>query len=221
MSKPSITLFVDTVSPFAYLAYYALRNFPVFKQCEITYVPILLGGLMKLCNNTPPLEIKNKSHWIGLERLRWARKFNIPMHEEVPGGFPIATLGTQRVLCALALEQPDAVTRVIDVLYHEFFVNHQMLNKPEVVATLIAKALGISYEDAKTWYDKGNSSEAKALLMQNTKMAFDEGAFGLPWFIATNASGDRESFWGFDHLGQVADHLGLERSTANGWRAML
>lgn len=105
------------------------------------------------------------------------------MHDEVPVGFPISTLGTQRMLCALALEQPDAVPRVIDVLYHEFFVNHQMLNKPEVVVALTAKALQISHEDAKSWYEKGNYPEAKALLMQNTKMAFDEGAFGLPWLI--------------------------------------
>lgn len=105
------------------------------------------------------------------------------MHEEAPGGFPIVTLGTQRALCALALEKPDAVPSVIDVLYHEFFVNHQMLNTPEVVVALLAKALKISHEDAKAWCAKGNSPEAKALLMQNTKMAFDEGAFGLPWFI--------------------------------------
>lgn len=105
------------------------------------------------------------------------------MHDEVPGKFPILTLDTQRALCALVLEQPDTVPSVLDVLYHDFFVNHQMLSKPEVVVALLAKALEISHEDAKAWYTKGSSPEAKALLTQNTKMAFDEGAFGLPWFI--------------------------------------
>ena len=46
----------------------------------------------------------------------------------------------------------------------------------------------------------------------------------LIW-IATNARGEREDFWGFDHIGQVIDHLGLERQlgTRNegGWKAML
>merc|ERR1712070_1322164 len=48
----------------------------------------------------------------------------------------------------------------------------------------------------------------------------EEGAFGLPWFVATDAQGRKEGFWGFDHLGQVVDHLGLER-VGDGYRAML
>jgi hypothetical protein len=39
---------------------------------------------------------------------------------------------------------------------------------------------------------------------------------------ATNADGKTESFWGFDHLGQVVEYLGLQRPDENrGWRAML
>ena len=53
-----------------------------------------------------------------------------------------------------------------------------------------------------------------------------EGAFGLPYFIAINGAGDKESFWGFDHLGMVVDHLGLEKPTAGskdegGWKNMM
>lgn len=65
----------------------------------------------------------------------------------------------------------------------------------------------------------------------------EDGAFGLPWFVgesylaslypqarltvvtATNTQGQTEGFWGFDHLGQVIEHLGLERG--NDLRAML
>jgi 2-hydroxychromene-2-carboxylate isomerase len=120
---------------------------------------------------------------MNIERLRFLRKYNIPMHEEMPKEFPISTLGVQRALCALSLEQPESVPTVVDVLYHEFFVNHQMLNKPDVVMALIAKALKIPQEDAKMLYTKGNCPEAKVLLMKNTQLAFDEGAFGLPWFV--------------------------------------
>ncbi|OCL12704.1 thioredoxin-like protein, partial [Glonium stellatum] len=92
MAKPKVTLFVDIVSPFSYLAFYALQNFPIFKQCEVTYVPILLGGLMKACGNTPPLQIKNKDKWVNVERARWSRLFNIPISAHPPDGFPISTL---------------------------------------------------------------------------------------------------------------------------------
>ena len=38
---------------------------------------------------------------------------------------------------------------------------------------------------------------------------------------ATNAKGEKEGFWGFDHLGQVCDHLGLERPASEGWKSLL
>lgn len=66
---------------------------------------------------------------------------------------------------------------------------------------------------------KMGSAEVKGRLQENTDLAIKEGAFGLPWFVATNAQGQTERFWGFDHLGQVIEHLGLERG--NGLRAML
>ena len=38
---------------------------------------------------------------------------------------------------------------------------------------------------------------------------------------ATNSKGEKEGFWGFDHIGQMIDHLGLERPQTDGWKAML
>jgi hypothetical protein len=39
--------------------------------------------------------------------------------------------------------------------------------------------------------------------------------------VCTNTDGKTEGFWGVDHLGQVADFLGLERPQMGGWKAML
>ncbi|KAG5208352.1 hypothetical protein GY631_5710 [Trichophyton interdigitale] len=60
MAAPKITLYVDIVSPFAYIAYHVLRNSPVFANCTTTYVPVLLGGIIQATGNTPPIRIKNK-----------------------------------------------------------------------------------------------------------------------------------------------------------------
>ena len=43
---------------------------------------------------------------------------------------------------------------------------------------------------------------------------------------ATDCEGRTECYWGFDHIGQVAAHLGLDRpekstTKEDGWRAML
>ena len=40
-------------------------------------------------------------------------------------------------------------------------------------------------------------------------------------FVATNTRGETETYWGFDHIGQVIDHLGLEKPRNGGWRVML
>ena len=53
------------------------------------------------------------------------------------------------------------------------------------------------------------TDEVRALLRQNTEQAVAQGACGLPWFTAYNAQGERDNFWGFDHVGQVVTFLGL------------
>jgi 2-hydroxychromene-2-carboxylate isomerase len=61
----------------------------------------------------------------------------------------------------------------------------------------------------------------KELLAKNTDLALADGAFGLPWFVATNEAGVKETFWGVDHLGQVTEHLGLPKPKTGGWKAVL
>jgi 2-hydroxychromene-2-carboxylate isomerase len=50
--------------------------------------------------------------------------------------------------------------------------------------------------------------EGKELLAKNTDKALADGAFGLPWFVATNSKGETE-------------HLGLEKPKTGGWKALL
>jgi 2-hydroxychromene-2-carboxylate isomerase len=63
--------------------------------------------------------------------------------------------------------------------------------------------------------------EGKEVLAKNTDKALADGAFGLPWIVATNGKTETEMFWGVDHLGQVTEHLGLEKPRSGGWKALL
>jgi 2-hydroxychromene-2-carboxylate isomerase len=63
--------------------------------------------------------------------------------------------------------------------------------------------------------------EGKELLAKNTDQALEDGAFGLPWFVAENSKAERETFWGVDHLGLVVQHLGIEKPKMGGWNALL
>ncbi|KAF4553906.1 Hypothetical protein D9617_5g067810 [Elsinoe fawcettii] len=211
MAPPKLTVYIDIVSPFGYLAFHLINNSPVFRPCEIKYIPILLGGVMKACNNTPPLKIKNKDKWINNDRIRSAKRFNIPISQVPPQGFPHNTVSPMRALAALQLSSPDKLPRAIGELYKAYWVDGKQIDKPEVFGVALGKALGEA--EAKKVVDAVSSPEAKKQLISNTDQAVAEGAFGMPWMMATNPQGETEGFWGFDHLGQVIEFLELDRGT--------
>lgn len=253
MTAPKVTLYVDIVSPFAYIAFYILKvcsyplagahepslyysrvlsmrlfftlsdlvrsrtdassqNSAAFKQCDIKYVPIFLGGLMKTCGNTPPIAIKSKykplssclhlivqgdrssrvrvlnkhvtdkDKWINNERVRWAKYFNIPISKGAPPGFPINSLPIQRTLASLSISHPQSVESAISLLYENTWVQWSEPTKPENLLAILRTILG-SDEEAKKVLERAKTDEAKGLLTSNTEQAFKDGAFGLPYFV--------------------------------------
>lgn len=223
MSPKKITLYVDIISPFGYLAYWLTRNSAVFSKSDIqiTYIPILLGGIMQSAGNTPPIEIKNKDKWIGKERERWAKSLKIPISDVMPKPFPQSTVATQRALCFVEKEQPEKLTQAIDALYKAFWVDGKgPIAKPEVIGEALEPVFG--KEGVKKVLEGSKSDAAKSGLKDNTARAFKEGAFGLPWFVATNGEGKTEGFWGVDHIGQMLEFLGVEVQGEGGrYRSML
>ncbi|KAJ5096074.1 hypothetical protein NUU61_005430 [Penicillium alfredii] len=220
MAGPQITLYLDIVSPFAYIAFHALQTSPTFSKCSVNYVPIFLGGLMNACGNTPPINIKNKNKWIGKERLRWARYFSVPMAEGFPENFPPLTLAVQRALCAISKNSPEKLAPTLTALYRSFWVDgNTKIGQPEGFTPVLESVLGKS--ETQEVLSAMTQPDIKTLLSSNTDRAFKSGAFGLPWFECTNSDGKTEGFWGIDHLGQVADFLGLDRSQDKGFKASL
>ncbi|CAF9924376.1 hypothetical protein IMSHALPRED_006169 [Imshaugia aleurites] len=233
MANPKLVLYVDVVSPFAYLSFHVLNTSLVFKECEVTYVPVFLGGIMKATENRPPIEIKNitkdKGEWLRKERLRWAKLFNVPMAEGIPPGFPANTIKVQRVLTSVAILHPERLGDTLAAIYHASFAELKEVHTPDRLVPILAKLFG--EEGTKEILIKvaiklSTSDEVKKLLIAKTDEALAEGSFGLPWYVATNSKGDKECYWGFDHIAQVTDHLGLARpksssASEGGWRAML
>nr|BAI44787.1 similar to 2-hydroxychromene-2-carboxylate isomerase [Alternaria alternata] len=220
MCRRRITLYVDIVSPFAYIAFYILKNSKVFQQVELEFVPILLGGLMKICGNTPPLRIKNKDKWISTESQRLSKHFNVPISQDTPPGFPVNTLPIQRALVSLSLSHPQKVERAIELFYQNFWEQWNDPTKPETLQAILKTVLD-SDEEARKVIERTRTEEIKQKLGKNTTKAFEDGAFGLPWFVATNASGETRGYWGVDHIGELCEHLGLKRPFDTEWRSLL
>ena len=123
-----------------------------------------------------------------------------------------------RALCAVTSLHPDKLSDCFGAMYQAFWVDRKSISKPEVWTAALIEVLGES--EAKKIVEMSSGAEAKKILKENTDLALAEGAFGLPWFVATNAEGVKAGFWGFDHLGQVVDHLGVNRMEQS-FRAML
>ncbi|KAM3415043.1 Glutathione S-transferase kappa [Cercospora zeina] len=219
-----LTLYVDLISPFGYMAYWLTRNSPAFtsSNIQITYIPVLLGGIMQACNNSPPLNITNKKDWINIERMRTAKTLRIPVMPETPKPFPQSTVNAQRALCYIyAKKSQTELVKALDALYEAFWVEGV---SPIADAKNLEAALGkvLGGEQVKEILQGIKSEEAKATLKKNSDQAFEEGCFGLPWWVATNAQGEKEKFWGVDHVGQVLEHLGVEVQGEDGrYRSIL
>src|SRR5438874_1226589 len=125
-----------------------------------------------------------------------------------------------RALTALTLTAPAAFEPALTALYHAYWVDRRPTHKPEVLRAVLAETLG-SEVSAEKVLEKAQEQKTKDALIRTTEKAVEDGAFGLPWFVATNGKGETEHFWGFDHLGQICAFLELERPNDGGWRALL
>ncbi|KAJ5766080.1 uncharacterized protein N7511_003696 [Penicillium nucicola] len=220
MADPKITFYFDIGSPFSCIAFHVLRNSPVFSTCEVEFVPILFRDLMQACKNTPPIAVKNKFEWINRERIYWARRFNVPMSEAIPKGFPAPTVEAQLVLGAITTHAPEKLVSVTDKIYRGFWENgdSNVLNFTGLIP-ILEEALGT--DSASNIVELSKTADMKSTLEENTQKAFVSGAFGLPWFDCTNSQGNQEGFWGIDHLGRLVDFLELDASLDQAFRVLL
>ncbi|APA15612.1 hypothetical protein SS1G_09579 [Sclerotinia sclerotiorum 1980 UF-70] len=222
-NNKKIVLFVDTVSPFAYEAYWILRNNPIFSQCDIEYVPVSLTGIIEEVGSTPPMAVKNKGKWSNRQRLRWASLFDIPITPNVPVGFPHNTLEIQSALCVLPFlcdknEAHEVLCKCLDAFYNLYWVEEKEISAPGVLEDVLRRVIG---EEMLELVLREILGKGRASLQVNTARAVEEGAFGLPWMVCTNSSGKTEGFWGVDHLGIMVDFLGLERMDTKAWKTLI
>lgn len=149
----------------------------------------------------------------------------------------------QRALVALTIISPQSVTTAADALFQKAWAegNAESVEKPAALEKTLNDAIGADL--TKQVMEKITTDEVKSLLNTRTGEALDHGAFGVPWFVGTcsslgpvslaaatadirhavtNGEGKTESFWGFDHIGQMCVFLGLEKpQSSGGWQAML
>ncbi|KAL8961317.1 MAG: hypothetical protein Q9193_002118 [Seirophora villosa] len=178
-SKPKLVLYLDIVSPFAYLAYYVVRHSPVFANCDVTYVPIFLGGIMKACGNTPPIYIKSlilPLPSIALTNSIFPRQRVLQSIRAPPMGSNV-----QRALTAVDIMFPELLPETVDLLYQASFADHMAVHEEECLIALLQKIFGA--EKTEHILQRSRSDDVKKLLAKRTEEVVEKGSFGLPWYI--------------------------------------
>jgi 2-hydroxychromene-2-carboxylate isomerase len=197
MAKDFEFLF-DFGGPNSYLAHKVLPDLCARTGAEVTYTPILLGGLFKLTNNQAPLiryaETPAKRNYEMLEFDRFVRAHNLSF--KMNPHFPINSITLMRG--AVAAQRLGCFMPYVEAIMAAMWEDGANTGDPAVVRQVLDDG-GL---DSPVLLAMAEDADVKAELTANTERAAARGAFGVPTFFV-----DGEMFWGKERLSQVADAL--------------
>ena len=194
----NVDFIFDFASPNAYLCHKAIIQLEKKHGIKFNYIPCLLGGLMKLSNNQPPMiafgEIPNKMKYeFDTAFNRFMREYQIE-HFKMNEHFPVNTISLIRG--AIVAQKNNFFDEYVEIVLSGMWENSLKLDTAESLHQLLSEhdchADLVIGEIAK--------DETKAELITNTNNAVEKGAFGIPTFFI----GD-EMFFGKESLREIRD----------------
>ena len=194
----NVDFIFDFASPNAYLCHKAIKNLEKAHDIKFNYIPCLLGGIMKLSNNQPPMvtlaEIPNKSKYeFDTAFNRFMKEHNIT-NFKMNKHFPVNTISLIRG--AIVAQKNDFFNEYIEIVLSGLWEQSLKLDSPEALYELLKKNdchPDIIIEGIST-------DEIKQEIIANTSMAVEKGAFGIPTFFV-----EEEMFYGKDTLRELRD----------------
>ena len=186
MIKP-FEFYFDFASPYTFLAHKKIRKIENENSIKIIYMPILLGGLLKLAGIKANIDIPIKGKYMIKDCKLLAEKYNVEFRFN--SYFPINTLNLMR--CILVAQKKGVTQSFINKFFDAMLKNELNLNDKAIAAGLL-KNLNIN---PKTFLTETINPDLKNELKKRTDDAFEKGIFGTPSFIINN-----KIFWGQDRL---------------------
>lgn len=189
----------DFGSPNAYLSHKVIPSVEERTGVRFDYIPVLLGGLFKLTGNRSPAEsfagIKNKLEYERLEKDRFLKRHDLNAFKMNPH-FPVNTLHIMRG--AIAAKHEGIFAEYTNAVFASMWEQERKMDDPEVVRAALHEA-GF---DADKLMAMSQTTEIKDELLDNTRRAFEKGAFGSPTFFV----GD-DIYFGKDRLRDVEEEI--------------
>ena len=179
--------YFDFGSPYTFLAHKQIRKVEKENSIKIKYMPILLGGLLKLTDIKANADIPIKEKYMVRDCKLLAAKNNIIF--KFNNYFPIITLNLMRSV--LVAEKKGFSENFINRIFDAIWVEGLNLNDNLTVEKIL-KSLNIN---PKNFLIEIGDKKIKEDLKFRTEDAFKKGIFGAPSFIVNN-----KMFWGQDRL---------------------
>ena len=194
-----IDFYFDFASPNAYFGFNVLKKFPEKYDCEINYIPVLLGGIFKATNNKPPMEqffgVLNKNEYQSLEIERFVNRHGLTKFKMNPH-FPVISL--QIVRGAIAAEMDGYLEDYIEKVLVHMWEEPKKMDDPEVIKAAFEE----SGFDSEKLLEQMLDPDVKAKLISNTEEAVKKGLFGIPTFFF-----DDEMYFGKDTIWMIEEIL--------------
>jgi 2-hydroxychromene-2-carboxylate isomerase len=198
---PQLEFFFDFTSPYTYLAAELLVKDPKYAGVEITWTPILLGGLFKSVGNRAPAEVPAKGVYMLNDLNRLSKHWNIDFN--FPPDFPVLTLLALRGSMGLKQHGSPKFQEYNMAMFRAYWVHGRNLSNPVVWAQIVTE-IGLDSDALKALAELDQVKEA---VKASTNRAAEIGLFGVPSFLVNN-----ELYWGVDRLFLVDEALGLAKA---------
>ena len=189
-----IDFYFDIISAYSYIAHKKISKIKNINNIKIEYKPVLLGGLHKLVDITPPAFNKYKMKNMKNDCELVAKKNNISFQWN--DKFPINSLNLMRGYVSIDDDKKESYL-------NNFFDAYWKDNIDLSDQSNIEKILNSMKIDSDIFFKDIKTEDIKIKLKNFTDKAFSKEVFGAPTFIV-----NEKIFWGQDRLEYALDEFG-------------
>ena len=193
-----IEVFFDCSSPWTYLAFANLRRLAAELDVEITWRPILVGGVFNAVNPSVYAQradpVPAKARYMGKDLADWARQAGLKI-KFPPTVFPVNSVKAMRA--CIALEPQGKLVDFADAAFEAYWTRDLDISQDEVLAEVCGRA-GV---DPAAVFEAIARPEIKDQLRANTEELIARGGFGSPTIFV----GGDDMYFGNDRLQLVRD----------------
>ena len=191
----SFDFIYDFASPNVYLMHKIMGQIEDRSGAKARYVPVLLGGIFRLTENTPPLvqfkDVKGKIEYNRRVMARFIEKYDIPF--QFNPHFPVMTTPVMRG--AIFAQDKDYYGQYLDLCFDAVWQHQLNMGDLEVIEDAASRSRPACGAPPAT-------TRKREGLFATTQAAVDRGAFGAPMMFV----GD-EPFFGKDSLDEMIEWI--------------